>query len=384
MLSRLLCSTPYRRCIAFFSNDAAIARQSGYNIAVDFCEYLGVFMQSLGEFIVMRQAEYPQAKGELSGILAAIRLAAKVLHRDINRAGLVNDILGEAGSENVQGEAQKKLDIFAHEKIKAAFLARDNVAGFASEEEEDFIAFQSEKNRNAKYIVLTDPLDGSSNIDVNVAVGTIFSIYRRVTPIGTPVTLEDFLQPGNRQVAAGYVVYGSSTMLVYTTGNGVNGFTYDPSLGIFCLSHENIRIPDDGTMYSINEGQYLKFPLGVKKYIKYCQEADKGTGRPYTSRYIGSLVADFHRNMLKGGIYMYPSGSSYPNGKLRLNYEANPMAFLAEQAGGSATNGYSRILDIQPTSLHQRVPLYVGSKNMVGKVMEMIRDNPDPERKPAQ
>ena len=225
-------------------------------------------MQSLGEFIVMRQAEYPQAKGELSGILAAIRLAAKVLHRDINRAGLVNDILGEAGSENVQGEAQKKLDIFAHEKIKAAFLARDNVAGFASEEEEDFIAFQSEKNRNAKYIVLTDPLDGSSNIDVNVAVGTIFSIYRRVTPIGTPVTLEDFLQPGNRQVAAGYVVYGSSTMLVYTTGNGVNGFTYDPSLGIFCLSHENIRIPDDGTMYSINEGQYLKFPLGVKKYIK--------------------------------------------------------------------------------------------------------------------
>lgn len=341
-------------------------------------------MQSLGEFIVMRQAEYPQAKGELSGILAAIRLAAKVLHRDINRAGLVNDILGEAGSENVQGEAQKKLDIFAHEKIKAAFLARDNVAGFASEEEEDFIAFQSEKNRNAKYIVLTDPLDGSSNIDVNVAVGTIFSIYRRVTPIGTPVTLEDFLQPGNRQVAAGYVVYGSSTMLVYTTGNGVNGFTYDPSLGIFCLSHENIRIPDDGTMYSINEGQYLKFPLGVKKYIKYCQEADKDTKHPYTSRYIGSLVADFHRNMLKGGIYMYPSGSSYPNGKLRLNYEANPMAFLAEQAGGSATDGYRRILDIQPTSLHQRVPLYVGSKNMVGKVMEMIRDNPDPERKPAQ
>ena len=279
----------------------------------------------------------------------------------------MNDILGEAGSENVQGEAQKKLDIFAHEKIKAAFLARDNVAGFASEEEEDFIAFQSEKNRNAKYIVLTDPLDGSSNIDVNVAVGTIFSIYRRVTPIGTPVTLEDFLQPGNRQVAAGYVVYGSSTMLVYTTGNGVNGFTYDPSLGIFCLSHENIRIPDDGTMYSINEGQYLKFPLGVKKYIKYCQEADKDTKRPYTSRYIGSLVADFHRNMLKGGIYMYPSGSSYPNGKLRLNYEANPMAFLAEQAGGSATDGYRRILDIQPTSLHQRVPLYVGSKTWSAK-----------------
>lgn len=334
-------------------------------------------MQSLGEFIVMRQAEYPQASGELSGILSALRLAAKVLHRDINRAGLVNDILGEAGSENVQGEAQKKLDIFAHQKIKAAFMARDNVAGFASEEEEDFVAFPSEKNKNAKYVVLTDPLDGSSNIDVNVAVGTIFSIYRRVTPVGTPVTLEDFLQPGNKQVAAGYIVYGSSTMLVYTTGNGVNGFTYDPSLGIFCLSHENIRIPEDGSMYSINEGQYLKFPLGVKKYIKYCQELDSATKRPYTSRYIGSLVADFHRNMLKGGIYMYPSGSSYPNGKLRLNYEANPIAFLAEQAGGSATDGYRRILDIQPTALHQRVPLYAGSKNMVGKVMEMIRDYPD-------
>lgn len=334
-------------------------------------------MQSLGEFIVMRQAEYPQAKGELSGILAAIRLAAKVLHRDINRAGLVNDILGEAGSENVQGEAQKKLDIFAHEKIKAAFLARDNVAGFASEEEEDFIAFQSEKNRNAKYIVLTDPLDGSSNIDVNVAVGTIFSIYRRVTPIGTPVTLEDFLQPGNRQVAAGYVVYGSSTMLVYTTGNGVNGFTYDPAIGVFALSHENIRLPDDGTIYSVNEGQYLKFPLGVKKYIKYCQDDLPSEGRPLTSRYIGSLVSDFHRNLLKGGIYMYPQGSNYPNGKLRLLYECNPMAFLAEQAGGMATDGKRRILDIQPTKLHERSPFFVGSRKMVEKVHEFIEKNPD-------
>ena len=335
-------------------------------------------MKSLGEFIIEKQAEYPHAKGELSGILSAIRLAAKVLHRDINRAGLVNDILGDAGAQNVQGETQMKLDVFAHKKISAAFSARDNVAGFASEEEDSFIAYDSEKNRNAKYIVLTDPLDGSSNIDVNVAVGTIFSIYRRVTPIGTPVTIEDFLQPGSAQLAAGYVVYGSSTMLVYTTGNGVNGFTYDPSLGMFLLSHENIRIPDDGKIYSINEGQYLKFPLGVKKYIKYCQEDKPEEGRPLTSRYIGSLVSDFHRNMLKGGIYMYPQGSNYRNGKLRLLYECNPMAFLAEQAGGLATDGHRRILDIQPGELHQRTPFFVGSKNMVEKVHQFIRDNPDP------
>lgn len=332
-------------------------------------------MQSLGEFIVMRQAEYPQAKGELSGILAAIRLAAKVLHRDINRAGLVNDILGEAGSENVQGEAQKKLDIFAHEKIKAAFLARDNVAGFASEEEEDFIAFQSEKNRNAKYIVLTDPLDGSSNIDVNVAVGTIFSIYRRVTPVGTPVTLEDFLQPGNKQVAAGYIVYGSSTMLVYTTGNGVNGFTLDPSLGSYYLSNPNMRFPEDGKIYSINEGNYIKFPQGVKDYIKYCQREEEN--RPYTSRYIGSLVADFHRNMIKGGIYIYPSTSQSPRGKLRLLYECNPMAFLTEQAGGKASDGFRRILDIEPTELHQRTPFFCGSRKMVEKVEEFMRNAPE-------
>lgn len=333
-------------------------------------------MKSLGEFIIEKQNEFPNAKGEFSGILSAIRLAAKVLHRDINKAGLVNDILGDFGQHNVQGEVQKKLDVFAHEKIKAAFMARDNVAGFASEEEEHFTAFLSPKNQNAKYVVLTDPLDGSSNIDVNVAVGTIFSVYRRVTPVGTPVQLIDFLQPGRNQVAAGYVVYGSSTMLVYTTGNGVNGFTYDPSLGIFCLSHENMRIPADGTIYSVNEGQYLKFPNGVKKYIKYCQEEDSATQRPYTSRYIGSLVSDFHRNLLKGGIYMYPSGSSYPQGKLRLNYEANPMAFLIEQAGGLASDGTRRILDIEPEALHQRTPLYIGSKNMVRQVEQLIQQHP--------
>ena len=331
-------------------------------------------MKTLGEFIVEKQAEYPNAKGALTGILSSIRLVAKVIHRDINRAGLTLDILGNAGHENVQGEAQMKLDVFANDTMKRALMAREEVAGFASEEEENFVAFDTERGRNARYVILTDPLDGSSNIDVNVAVGTIFSIYRRVSPIGTPVTLEDFMQPGNKQVAAGYVVYGSSTMLVYTTGNGVNGFTYDPSLGVFCLSHENIQIPPSGKIYSINEGQYLKFPMGVKKYIKYCQEEDKATQRPYTSHYIGSLVSDFHRNMLKGGIYIYPNATNYPNGKLRLLYEGNPMAFLAEQAGGIATDGYTRILDIIPTALHQRSPLFLGSRDMVEKAQEFMRE----------
>ncbi|URL07291.1 class 1 fructose-bisphosphatase [Avibacterium sp. 21-595] len=331
-------------------------------------------MKTLGQFIVEKQAEYPNAKGELSGILSSIRLVAKVIHRDINKAGLTNNIIGNSGVENVQGEVQMKLDLFAHNTMKQALIAREEVAGFASEEEENFVAFDTERGRNAKYVILTDPLDGSSNIDVNVAVGTIFSIYKRISPIGSPVTLADFLQPGHRQVAAGYIVYGSSTMLVYTTGNGVNGFTYDPSLGIFCLSHENIQMPPTGKIYSINEGQYLKFPLGVKKYIKYCQEEDKATQRPYTSRYIGSLVSDFHRNLLKGGIYIYPSATNYPNGKLRLLYEGNPMAFLAEQAGGLATNGESRILDIQPTELHQRSPLFIGSKEMVEKAQDFMSE----------
>ena len=329
-------------------------------------------MKTLDEFIVEKQMEFPHAKGALTGILSSIRLVAKIIHRDINRAGLTTDILGLADNENIQGENQMKLDVFANETIKRALMAREEVAGFASEEEDSFIAFDTERGRNAKYVILTDPLDGSSNIDVNVAVGTIFSIYRRVSPIGTPVTLEDFMQPGHKQVAAGYVVYGSSTMLVYTTGNGVHGFTYDPSLGVFCLSHENMQIPPTGKIYSINEGQYLKFPMGVKKYIKYCQEEDAATQRPYTSRYIGSLVSDFHRNMLKGGIYIYPSATTYPNGKLRLLYEGNPMAFLAEQAGGIATDGYHRILDIVPSELHQRVPLFVGSKEMVEKAQSFM------------
>ncbi|MDG4923604.1 class 1 fructose-bisphosphatase [Glaesserella parasuis] len=331
-------------------------------------------MKTLGEFIVERQAEYPGATGELSGILSSIRLSAKIIHRDINRAGLTQDILGVSGDENIQGETQMKLDVFANETMKKALIARGDVAGFASEEDDTFVAFDTERGRNAKYILMTDPLDGSSNIDVNVSVGTIFSIYKRVSPIGTPVTMDDFLQPGRKQVAAGYVTYGSSTMLVYTTGNGVNGFTYDPSLGLFILSHPNMKMPFEGKYYSINEGQYLKFPEGVKKFIKFCQEEDKATGRPYSSRYIGSLVSDFHRNLLKGGIYIYPSTKSHPNGKLRLLYEGNPMAFLAEQAGGMATDGFNPILDIKPTELHQRVLFFVGSTAMVQKAGELMAE----------
>ncbi|AZL83803.1 MULTISPECIES: class 1 fructose-bisphosphatase [Aliivibrio] len=328
-------------------------------------------IRTLGEFIVAKQHDFPHASGELSSLIGSIKLAAKIVNREINKAGLV-DITGASGDENIQGEQQQKLDIYANDKFKAALENRDQVCGVASEEEDEAVAFNKELNKNAKYVVLMDPLDGSSNIDVNVSVGTIFSIYRRISPIGSPATEEDFLQPGNKQVAAGYIIYGSSTMLVYTTGNGVHGFTYDPSLGVFCLSHEDMKIPQDGNIYSINEGNYIRFPEGVKQYLKYCQEIKPAENRPYTSRYIGSLVADFHRNLLKGGIYLYPSTQAYPNGKLRLLYECNPMAMLIEEAGGKATSGEERILDITPTELHQRVPFFVGSINMVDKVQNFL------------
>ncbi|MFK8257844.1 class 1 fructose-bisphosphatase [Erwinia sp. AnSW2-5] len=331
-------------------------------------------MKTLGEFIVEKQHDFPHATGELTALLSAIKLGAKIIHRDINKAGLV-DILGASGAENIQGEEQMKLDLFANEKLKAALKARGIVAGIASEEEDEFVIFEGAEN--GKYVVLMDPLDGSSNIDVNVSVGTIFSIYRRLTPPGTPVTEEDFLQPGSQQVAAGYVVYGSSTMLVYTTGCGVHAFTYDPSLGVFCLSAERMTFPEKGYTYSINEGNYIRFPQGVKKYLKFCQEEDAATRRPYTSRYIGSLVADFHRNLLKGGIYLYPSTASYPKGKLRLLYECNPMAFLAEQAGGKASDGKNRILDLVPESLHERSPFFVGNDHMVDDTERFLREFPD-------
>lgn len=327
--------------------------------------------KTLGEFIIENQAEFQYSSGELSKLINAIRLAAKVVNHEVNKAGLI-DILGDAGDTNVQGEDQQKLDVLANEKFIQTLKNREIVCGIASEEEDHYIEVnsQDEQHQN-KYVVLIDPLDGSSNIDVNVSVGTIFSIYRRITPIGSPVQMEDFLQPGINQVAAGYIVYGTSTMLVYTTGHGVNGFTLNPAIGTFYLSNPNMQFPEDGKIYSINEGNYIHFPQGVKDYLKYCQKEEED--RPYTSRYIGSLVSDFHRNMIKGGIYMYPESSLWPSGKLRLLYECNPMAFLAEQAQGKASDGYRRIMEIQPTELHQRVPFFCGSKNMVEKAEEFMK-----------
>lgn len=321
---------------------------------------------TLGEFIIEHQNSFQYSSGELSRLINSIRLAAKVVNHEVNKAGLV-DIIGSAGASNIQGEDQQKLDVYAHTKFIETLTNRNIVCGIASEEEDDFIVVNSKDyNHQNKYVVLMDPLDGSSNIDVNVSVGTIFSIYRRITKVGTAVQLEDFLQPGNKQVAAGYIIYGTSTMLVYSTGDGVNGFTLNPAIGTFYLSHPNMKFPLDGQIYSVNEGNYTHFPKGVKDYIKYCQEEHEN--RPYTSRYIGSLVSDFHRNMIKGGIYMYPKSSKNPDGKLRLLYECNPMAFIAEQAGGKASDGFQRILDIRPSELHQRTSFFCGSKYMVEKV----------------
>ena len=330
---------------------------------------------TLGEFIIDKQEEFQYSSGELSKLINSIRLAAKVVNYEVNKAGLV-DILGATSTINVQGEQQQKLDAYANEVFMQALINREIVCGIASEEDDNYITIKGKNNdHNNKYVVLMDPLDGSSNIDVNVSVGTIFSIYRRISPTGTPVQEADFLQKGSQQVAAGYVVYGTSTMLVYTTGHGVNGFTLNPAIGVFYLSHPNMQYPKDGTIYSINEGNYVHFPQGVKDYLKYCQKEEGD--RPYTSRYIGSLVSDFHRNMIKGGIYIYPTSTKAPKGKLRLLYEANPMAFIAEQAKGAASDGYIRTMDIQPTSLHQRVPFFCGSRNMVKKVNEFMAQYPN-------
>ena len=325
---------------------------------------------TLGQFIIEKQADFPYAKGELSRLLRDIGIAAKIVNREVNKAGLV-DILGDWGGTNVQGETVKKLDVFANEQFISALSYGGECCAVASEENEDMVHIESEVSKNAKYVIAIDPLDGSSNIDVNVSIGTIFSIYRRTSLSGT-VELSDFLQKGTEQVAAGYITYGSSTMLVYTTGRGVNGFTLDPSIGEFCLSHPEIRIPKTGTIYSINEGNHVHFPEGVKKYIKHCQVEDSATNRPYSSRYIGSLVADFHRNLLKGGIYIYPSTAKSPSGKLRLLYECNPLAFIVEQAGGKASDGFNRIIELQPKSLHQRTPIFIGSLDMVNAAEEFM------------
>ena len=328
---------------------------------------------TLGEFIIENQNAFQYSSGELSRIINAIRLAAKVVSYKVNKAGLV-DIVGAAGEKNIQGEDQQKLDVYANEIFIQTLINREIVCGIASEENDDFITVAgSDNNHNSKYVVLMDPLDGSSNIDVNVSVGTIFSVFKRVTPVGTPVSIQDFLQPGTQQVAAGYVIYGTSTMLVYTTGAGVNGFTLNPAIGTFYLSHPNMQFPKNGTIYSINEGNYVHFPQGVKNYLKYCQLEEDD--RPYTSRYIGSLVSDIHRNLIKGGIYIYPTSSKSPHGKLRLLYECNPIAFITEQAGGKASNGISRIMEIQPTNLHERAPFFCGSLNMVLKSEEFIKNS---------
>lgn len=330
-------------------------------------------IKTLGEFIIEKQSAFQYSTGELSRIINSIRLAAKVVNFKVNKAGLV-DIIGAVGEQNIQGEDQQKLDVFANDIFIQTLTNREIVCGIASEENDEFISISGHNNDNKnKYVVLIDPLDGSSNIDVNVSVGTIFSVFRRITPIGTPVTIEDFLQPGVNQVAAGYVVYGTSTMLVFTTGHGVNGFTLNPAIGTFYLSHPNMQFPETGKIYSINEGNYVHFPQGVKEYIKYCQLEEED--RPYTSRYIGSLVSDFHRNMIKGGIYIYPKSSKSSNGKLRLLYECSPLAFIAEQAGGKASDGFGRIMEIQPKELHERVPFFCGSVKMVEKAEEFMRKN---------
>lgn len=326
---------------------------------------------TLGQFIIERQADFPYAKGELSRLLRDIGIASKIVNREVNKAGLV-DILGETGNTNVQGEKVKKLDIYANEQFISALKSGGECCMIASEENEDLIYINSEISSEAKYIVAIDPLDGSSNIDVNVSVGTIFSVYRRRSP-DVPVSAEDVLQRGIRQVAAGYVIYGSSTMLVYTTGCGVNGFTLDPSIGEFCLSHPDLKMPETGTIYSVNEGYYVHFPEGVKKYIKYCQVEDAANGRPYTSRYVGSAVADIHRSLIKGGIFIYPSSAHVPSGKLRLLYEANPLSFVVEQAGGRASDGYGRIMELKATAIHQRTPVFIGSSAMVKKAEDFMR-----------
>lgn len=325
---------------------------------------------TIDRYIIEQERNHPEATGELSGILYDLALASKMIANKVRLAGLV-DILGAEGTENVQGEVQQKLDVIADNIIIKALDHGGRLCAMASEEQEDLIQIPS-KFRRGKYVLLFDPLDGSSNIDVNVSVGTIFSIYK-LPEDHTEPTLDAALQPGVRQVAAGYVVYGSSTMLVYTTGNGVNGFTLDPTIGEFLLSHPNIRTPKDGKIYSVNEGNYNSWPEGLKQCIKWMQVEDKASGRPLTSRYIGSFVSDFHRNLLKGGIYMYPPSKKSPDGKLRLMYEANPLAMVVEDAGGLATNGTQRILEIQPVALHQRTPLFIGSENLVRLVEAFLR-----------
>jgi fructose-1,6-bisphosphatase I len=327
---------------------------------------------TLDEFTIQQLRDFPHATGELSGLLRDMGLAAKRVNVEVNKAGLV-DILGDVGSVNIQGEDVKKLDVFANNQFMGVLQHGISCAGIGSEELDDYISFDDEVSKNSKYVCLFDPLDGSGNIDVNVSIGTIFSVYRRVTPKGSLAAKEDFLQPGRNQVAAGYIVYGSSTMLVYATRRGVNGFTLDPSIGEFCLSHPNIKCPEFGKIYSVNHGNFFNYHEKVRNYITICQRKNNTNGGPYTQRYIGSMVSDVHRNLIKGGIFMYPATTDKPKGKLRLLYECNPFAFITEVAGGKATNGSQRILDVQPSSLHERSPLFIGSKGMMEELENELR-----------
>ncbi|MFA7227689.1 MAG: class 1 fructose-bisphosphatase [Melioribacteraceae bacterium] len=331
---------------------------------------------TLPRHIMEGEKEHPEATGELSTILLQLGLAAKLISLEVNKAGLA-EILGFTGDENVHGEKVKKLDIYAHEMLIKAMDHGGHFCVMASEEEEDIIHLPPHQ-KIGKYVLLFDPLDGSSNIDANISIGTIFSIYQRISKGGGPGTIDDCLQPGYKQVVAGYIVYGSSTMLVYTAGHGhgVHGFTLDPAFGEFLLSHDNIKIPNHGRIYSLNEGNYFSWPQGLKNYIKYLQ-ANLFEGKPYQARYVGSMVADIHRTLLYGGIFIYPGDRRNPKGKLRLMYECNPMAFIMEEAGGRATDGKKRILELQPENLHERTPIYIGSQEDVLLVEKYLREGED-------
>ena len=328
---------------------------------------------TMDEFTIQETRKFPQATGELSSLLRDIGLAGKIINKQVRKAGLA-DLLGKHGATNVQGEEQMKLDVFANDVLISILKNSTDCAGIASEENDNHVCYEDTYSANSKYVVLFDPLDGSSNIDVNASIGTIFSIYRRVSPLGQPCTEEDFLQPGNKLMAAGYMIYGSSTMMVYATRIGVNGFTLEPSIGEFCLSHPNMKVPVDGKIYSLNQGNTIKYSEGMKQYLNYCMESNKEEGRPYGHRYIGSMVADLHRTLIKGGIFIYPADNSNANGKLRLQYECNPMTFIVEAAGGKGSSGTGNILDIVPTELHQRTPIFIGSKNMVNKAVEFVKE----------
>ena len=326
---------------------------------------------TLDEFTIQQLRNFSNATGELSNLLRDIGLAAKRVKVEVNKAGLV-DILGDAGSTNIQGEDVKKLDVFANNQFMGVLRHGISCAGIGSEELDDIAVFDDEISNNSKYVCLFDPLDGSGNIDVNVSIGTIFGVYRRVTEKGKPCSKGDFLQPGVKQVAAGYIIYGSSTMMVYATRRGVNGFTLDPSIGEFTLSHPDMKCPESGKFYSVNHGNFFQYEEGVKKYIDSCQKKDSTNGGPYAQRYIGSMVSDVHRNLIKGGIFMYPATIDKPKGKLRLLYECNPFAFIMEVAGGCATDGKQRILDIVPDELHQRSPFFIGSRKMMEELKELM------------